>query len=253
MTQNRQHREAPYHKVSLEVLIADYKRGYLTAKGALAYWICIRIKEGWELNFNAKEISEMFGMSRSSFWAALRQLKKDGEIDYRDPSQLKLKRLSKDSSGFCTESRILDSHPKNCTDIQNSGQPSNILHEQSLESIPSKDSTPLSTSYQTFKNSLSDAEREEFESFVEKEYGKPIKDYNAFLHGEHFAKWWGEFVKATGRVNWEGYDEFPQWLEDIKADWMYFLYERKDVLTLEVRRKLVEYVRANYMADEVAA
>jgi len=101
-------------------------------------------------------------------------------------------------------------------------------------------------------SSLSQAEREEFENFVRKEYGKEIKNFAAFMRGDHFSKWWDKFVRATGRVDWEAYPDFPQWLEEIKENWAQFRFYGTDVLTFNERKQLVEYVEAKYLA-EVAA
>ncbi len=88
--------------------IAHYHIGDLTAKGLLRFWVRIRLAEGWSTNINPKELRQQLGMKRSTFWAALGKLKEEGEIDWQEPTNLKITPLSQKID----TSKILDKSPK---------------------------------------------------------------------------------------------------------------------------------------------
>lgn len=257
MSYNSKRNEAPHHRIRLETLIADYKRGYLTAKGAIAYWVHIRIKEGWELNFNAQEISEMFGMGRSTFWAVLKQLREEGKIDYQDKALSKLRLLpvptclknESDALKTSQASQIQDVCLENEAVVLNSMQESQVQDEKEPEPLPVEEPVTLSDSSSDFlPNSLSSVpqeEREEFVEFVQKEYGKPIKSLNAFLRGEHFTDWWDKFLRATGRI-WRSHPNFDKWVAYIKAEGMrMFQYFGDDEFSPQELTQIYNYIEAN--------
>lgn len=130
------------------------------------------------------------------------------------------------------------------------------IGRQTKSKTQSEQVSQVSHTLQTYSdliNTLSDSEREEFESYVEKDYGEPIKDYNAFLHGDNLTNWWHKFVKATGRVNWKAYPKYEECVAYLRLEGhQMFILVGDFGLTRKQREQFVEWAMKNNLL-EVAA
>lgn len=174
-----------HHQITLDELVEGYQRGCFTAKGALEYWVKIRLAVGWETTIKPKELMTLFGMAKSTFWGAIAKLKEDEVIDWNEPKKLKLKRLpSKKNHVPNSEplseimnpvrnngqlSEIMDSYPKNRTAVRNSEPLSEIMDNQPPQPLYGGESSTLSDSSSdlysnSYSDSLSDTEREKKEN-----------------------------------------------------------------------------------------
>lgn len=187
-----------HYRLTLNQAIDHYQSGDLTAKGALRIYFLIRLKPGWECRVKPKELQELFGMKRSTFWAAMNSLVEEGFLNDWQENQTVTVSLSCQNSG--QPSKILDSHPENETPILNSGQPSNEIDNQTPEPLPVEDSETPSDSFQIpdqisinslsvtpvqkFLDSLPERERDDFLNFCKTQtanYRKPIVNLADYL------------------------------------------------------------------------
>lgn len=193
-----------HYRMTLEDAIAHYKSGDLTAKGALKFWIRIRLKTGWESFIDTKELRELFDMPRSTFWEAMGKLEDEGEIELSDSHKIHIKRLSNSSEKPDSERKTgqqaekPDGRPENRMNVRNSEQVSEILDNQDLEPASEGCSSDSSNSYQIFINSLSEDERAKFLSFVRekiKNLSQEVNDIEAWL----------AHTNKAGKNRWEVY------------------------------------------------
>lgn len=169
-----------HYRVTLEQAIAHYQAGDLTAKGLLHFYIKIKLKPGWKVRLDPKEICQELGIGKTAFYNSISRLKAEGSIDWEAPEGI----LVSISSSF-RECRMvsLNAESQFASAEKESSQPLSV--EQSGDPPNS-----LANSYQIFSKSLSEDERERFFYFVKqqiKNFREPIKDLEAWLASQNAA------------------------------------------------------------------
>ncbi len=65
-----------YYQITLEELIFQYKKGFLTTTGLLFNYIKIKFPTGKGIELEPKQVCEELGISRSQFYKSIAKLKK---------------------------------------------------------------------------------------------------------------------------------------------------------------------------------
>lgn len=157
-----------HYRIHLEEVLTLYKRGELTAMGAIAAYLRIKLKVGWKMAIKVKELRAFFNMPRSTFWNAMHRLQELGEFLFKEESTIVITRCGPNNE---QTAQILDNGPNDGTDGPNDGQAAQILDEQPPEPKPDKKSTKaqINSTYFQLYSSFSQADRERFENFCKRE------------------------------------------------------------------------------------
>ena len=65
-----------YYQITLEELITQYKKGFLTTTGLLFNYIKIKFPTGKGIELEPKQVCAELGISRSQFYKSIAKLKK---------------------------------------------------------------------------------------------------------------------------------------------------------------------------------
>jgi hypothetical protein len=211
-----------HYRMTLNDALDHYQKGWITATALLYYYLKIRLKKGWKVTLHQREIKKQLGIPKTSFYRAIENLGKEGLINWEAPNGLVVE-LADDNEidgneetpppSSSQQDELIESHEWNSSPTNGTGSPTNGTGSptngtgsptngtKTLDKpSPSKNSSDSSNSYQTFINSLSDSERENFLSFVEektKNLSQPINDIEAWLASKNQA----------GLNRWEVYHE----------------------------------------------
>ncbi|NJO94014.1 MAG: hypothetical protein HC820_06015 [Hydrococcus sp. RM1_1_31] len=191
-----------HYRIALQDAIAHYQAGDLTAKGLVHFYLKIKLKQGWKLRLNPKEICSELGIRKTAFYNAISRLKTEGSIDWEAPEGIVVSISStfrecgnqSTNAEFQFANAESESAIAECqfTNAENKS-PNSPSGQKSSDSPYS-----LSNSYQIFINSLSESERENFLNFVReqiKNLPKQVNDVEAWLANKNQA----------GKNRWEIY------------------------------------------------
>ncbi|MBD2039693.1 MarR family transcriptional regulator [Microcoleus sp. FACHB-672] len=228
-----------HYRITLEEAINHHKDGWLTSTALLYYYFRIRMKAGWKVTLHQKEITELLGISRASFYRAIEQLSAKGLIEWEAPSGLvvELKRqpadsLTDETPSLTDETPSLTDETPSLTDETPSltDETPSLTDETAtpLKALPSEEpknpSYSYQSSYQTFFKSLSESEREKFLNFANKaaeDLPKPPKLPRRWIERnfEDLARQW---AKAEGKPQqspqsqvWENHPRRADWTAQI--------------------------------------
>ena len=133
----------PHHRMTLSDVIADFKSGYITAKGAIFYGISAATKPGNQMRVQPKLICDSLGISLSTFYRVLSILIKEGRVQTQDSDYLTAKIPVKDGTPQYLFLRELSQISENHSQI--SENHSQIWENQQSKSLRLKGSSLPST------------------------------------------------------------------------------------------------------------
>ena len=205
---------------------------------------------GVELSIS--EVAKKLNRSKSTVCTSLKALKSKGYISL-EVTHVRVKLEGKGVFSTANDDSlqrtgILCSEQAFSTANNDSLQRTGILcSEQAQPETPLQQpsQTPkINKTYSNFKKILSEEDREKFESFVSKEYGKPIKNFSAFMSGEHFDYWWDRYTCAIYTVDWASYPKIEEWKKQATEMPVWFIHEGDKDLTKDERIALVDWLKS---------
>jgi hypothetical protein len=264
-----------FYKLTLDQAIADYQDGLITATGLLRYYFKIKFAPGWKIRLNPTEICTQLGFSRATFYKALAKLK---QLSQASINKLTLIEVALGEEKITTQSDITNNdstskdkqsttvnknssiEDKQSSTVEKSLLSKNLIPVKPSETNESGDSPDLdSNSYQTFLNSLSDNQRENFFGFCQRQASllpePPILVRKWIEHNWlDLCHAWAKHSPAVARLNnktlqqdWSFHPRFKRWkfLLESEYDAPYFLRLIKNGGTPEERKAFAQWAIAN--------
>lgn len=167
-----------HYRMTLQDAINHYQQGDITAKGLLHIYFKIKIAPGWTMNKSQKEICEELGIKKTAFYNALSRLKAEGSINWTVPESTKFSiTLSFHNSG--NDSAITNDNSAITNEFSAIAESQTRIAENQFANAENKSPKPApemtssdspdlySNSSQSFIQSLSQGERENFLKFCQ--------------------------------------------------------------------------------------
>ncbi len=232
-----------FYKLTLDRAIADYRDGLITATGLLRYYLKIRYAPGWKIRLNPQEICSLLGFTKATFYKALGKLKKLGRAEIGKLNLIPLTLTEEeeaeekqDSPTVDTQSPTVDSESP--TEEQQSPTRFSSLQLENLTSpkppkTKANSDSPDSSldSYQSFSNSLSNSQRENFLGFCQQQANqlpKPpvlVKKWIQNNWEELVANWQKKFRGVVSlesnntQKDWRNHPKFSEWLNYVRINY----------------------------------
>lgn len=230
-----------YYQLTLADAIAKYKNHDLTAKGLIHFYILIKCKPGWKVRLEHQKVCKELGIRKSAFYDAISRLRSEGSIDWESPQGI-LVSISSTFRKCGMESIIVESQSvsvESQSTIVESETPKPLLNK-----VCSNCPDLLLDSYQLFKNSLSEKERETFLNFCEekaKNLSQEVNDIEAWLANTNkagqnrwevyynsFQKSQPELVQAAQDAKWKNHPHREEWVAEIEKSGNPLIFAGRD-------------------------
>ncbi len=240
-----------FYKLTLDRAIADYRDGLITATGLLRYYLKIRYAPGWKIRLNPQEICSLLGFTKATFYKALAKLKKLGRAEIGKLNLIPITLTEEeeveekqDSPTVNTQSPTVESESPTEEQKSPSGfssRPSeNLTTPKPPKTKANGDSPDIdSNSYQSFSNSLSDSQRENFLGFCQQQASqlpKPPVLVKKWIQSnwEELRSLWckksPDVAYLGGEISqqdWTNHPRFNRWKRLLECQ-----YEASDFITL---------------------
>ena len=234
-----------FYQLTLKDALTQYQAGFLSSAGLLFNYLKIKFAPGWKMQIDQQKVCQELGLSRDQFYRGLKLIKQNFP-------NLKLYRTTALVGEFETQNNTTVNKPvvpatNPVVEAANSSVSStkpvapttNRVVETATNAPPKAPKTKASSdspdsdsnSYQSFSNSLSQSQRENFLNFCEQQASllpKPpvlLKKWIQNNWSELVANWQKKFRDVvqlesdSTQKDWRTHPKFEEWLGYVRANY----------------------------------